>query len=87
MMKHIANALSISEVEDKIKKIENVLSCGLAGFNTKTPSVRIFFEPTLEQEKKYQILSQVKEVMREYGLGDNEETRWCSVGFEVMYSR
>lgn len=87
MIKHIANALSISEVEDKIEKIENVLSCGLVGFNTKTPSVRIFFEPTLKQEKKYQILNQVKEFMSEYGLGDNEETRWCSVGFEVMYSR
>ena len=87
MIKHIANALSILEAEEKINNIENVLSCGLIGFNTKTPSVRIFFNPKLEQEKKYQILSQVKEVMREYGLGDNEETRWCSVGFEVLYSR
>lgn len=87
MIKHITNALSILEAEEKINNIENVLSCGLVGFNTKTPSVRIFFNPELEQEKKYQILSQVKEVMGEYGLCDNEETRWCSVGFEVLYSR
>ena len=87
MLKHIDGALVISEVEERISKIENVLSCGVVGFFTKQPSVRIFFEPELEQAEKYNILNKVKEVVSEYGLVDNIETNWCSVGFEIVYSR
>lgn len=87
MMKHMNNALRISEIEEKISKVENVLSCCLVGFNTKKPSVRVFFEKELEQGYKYKILDDVKAIMIECGLGDNKETRWCTVGFEILYTR
>ena len=86
-MKHIINALTLTDAENKIQDIENVLACELVGFNTKTPVVRAFFNPDLTQEKKYSILNQIKEIMVEYGLGDNQGTNWCSIGMEVVYQR
>lgn len=89
MLSCINSVLTVAEIEEKISTINNVLSCSVTGFNTKRPSVRIFFAPELERSERYNILKKVKEIMFEYGLADadNTDVGWGKVGFEVFYRR
>ena len=89
MLNCINSVLTVAEIEDKINTIDNVLSCSVVRFNTKRPSIRVFFKPELEKAERYNILKKVKGVVSEYGLTDsnNKHVGWSKVGFELFYER